>query len=87
MDRGIVLTGPTQTFDLPGNSGLLLSYLPISSGSIVEEEDYVSIQSEPRLLDNAIPVERNVISVSCGARHTAVTLSMSSLIVVGPRIR
>ena len=32
---------------------------------------HVSVQSDPRLLD----VMENVISISCGSRHTAVTLA------------
>jgi hypothetical protein len=39
--------------------------------------EHVSIQSEPRLLDHAMPFsldEANVTSISCGSRHTAVTL-------------
>ncbi len=50
---------------------LFLFLLPESS------DEYVSIQSEPRLLDNAMPFSAgdvNVTSVGCGARHTAVTL-------------
>lgn len=53
------------------------------SFSSPESDEYVSIQSEPRLLDGAMPFsvgdDVNVTSIGCGARHTAMTLGKYTL--------
>ncbi|KZS07808.1 putative RCC1 domain-containing protein 1 [Daphnia magna] len=51
------------------------------SDSYCKSNECVSIQSEPRLLDHAMPFsldEVYVTSIACGARHTAVTLDDKS---------
>nr|CAH0103634.1 unnamed protein product [Daphnia galeata] len=61
-----------------GQLGLPCRNLSDSAG---KSNEYVSIQSEPRLLDHAMPFasdQVNVTSISCGARHTAVTLDNKS---------
>ena len=57
---------------------LALPCRPISTTSTEEEEDYVSVECLPRLLDSVAPFSDDdvvVTSLGCGARHTAATLS------------
>jgi len=60
---------------------LALPCRPISTTSTEEEEDYVSVECLPRLLDSVAPFSDEdvvVTSLGCGARHTAATLSDGS---------
>ena len=66
----------------PGRMVWIWLLISASSFFLPESNEYVSIQSEPRLLDSAMPFSTgdvNVTSIACGARHTAVTLGKYTL--------